>query len=153
MKEDAFMACLDAASRAILLCVARRGHAHVSELALAAGLVSHSAVLLRIRRVINRQARLRFGRPVLRFRLVGEDPETGERVCGHWWLDPGLGGGLRGAGAQVEVREGPEALVLAVRLPARPELNGRADVLVLPRAAVVRLGRQGPADCCKEARE
>jgi len=131
-----FLAALDGRSRAIWWHLCCHGHAHVTDLARAAGLDSDMEVLLCIRRVINPAATAALGEPVLEFASCRVDPGTGEKVFYHWWLKPAFWLKTDTTHPQVDVFETGQELVVIVDLGNRveschPEVTCRNGVLMI----------------------
>ncbi len=127
---------LDPKSQAILQYLISNRHGSIHELTSAAGLPSHMETLRRIRNVINPLARRSIGKDLLMLKRVYVDPVTGDMVTYHWWLEASLG-------SAVSARESDREIVVSVSAPDNISLDGKAEVWVSKRNALIRIFKGG----------
>lgn len=97
---------VDEQSARILWHLWQHRHANLDQLKKISGETSHMKVLIRIREMINPNAKRLLGRPIMVFERSAMDYDTGEHIFHSWWLNE------EAAGTHREISK---------RLPPKPD--------------------------------
>lgn len=118
-KMNLFLEGLDERSRRIVQYLAMKKHATIRELADLIEAPSDMDVLMRLRDIINPNAKVIFGEPLINFERYKIDSLTGERIMFSWWLTENQIQSLSHSDVLLDVFDEGNHLKVLAYLPSR----------------------------------